>query len=115
MNVLDRNDRPSNVTIQGSFFAQVNENRNDEVIGDLVTSDEDSSQSHSYTLRNSSNSRFTLKGSRLYTTQAANLDYEEQREFEIVVASTDDGTPPKTVEQRLVIQVSGQSYSAPSI
>lgn len=104
--VLDQNDRPANVTLQGSFTGQVKENRNDEMIGELVTSDEDTSQSHSYTLKNSSNSRFILKGNRLFTTLTADLDYEQQQEFEIVVASTDDGKPRKTVVQRLTIQVS---------
>ena len=92
------------MTIQGSLVGRVKENANDELIGELVTSDEDGSQSHVYALKGTT--RFTIKGSKLYTSQEANLNYEKQQEFEIVVVSTDNGNPPLSVKQNLTIMVS---------
>ena len=102
--LIDQNDPPENVTIQGSLSGWVKENANDELIGELVTRDEDVSQSHAYALKGSA--RFTIKGSKLYTSLEANLNYEKQQQFEIVVVSTDNGSPPLSVEQNLTIMVS---------
>ncbi|XP_028399274.1 protocadherin Fat 4-like [Dendronephthya gigantea] len=101
--LLDRNDQPENVTIQGSLTGRVRENANNKLIGELVTTDEDVSQSHVYTLKGST--RFTIKGNKLYTSQGANLNYEEKQEFRIVIMSTDNGYPPKSVKQNLTIEV----------
>jgi hypothetical protein len=97
------------VTIQGSLSGWVKENANDELIGELVTRDEDVSQSHAYALKGST--RFTIKGSKLYTSLEANLNYEKQQEFEIVVVSTDNGSPPLSVEQNLTIMVSSNVWN----
>jgi hypothetical protein len=97
------------VTIQGSLSGWVKENANDELIGELVTRDEDVSQSHAYALKGSA--RFIIKGSKLYTSLEANLNYEKQQEFEIVVVSTDNGSPPLSVEQNLTIMVSSNVWN----
>jgi ABC-type multidrug transport system fused ATPase/permease subunit len=102
--LVDQNDPPKNVTIQGSLTGRVKENANDELIGELVISDEDASQSHVYALKDA---RFTIKGSKLYTSPEANFNYEEQQEFEIVVASTDNGRPPLSVQRNLTVMVGG--------
>ena len=102
--ILDKNDPPENVTVQGSLSCRVKENANDELIGELVTRDEDPSQIHTYALKNSP--RFTIKGSKLYSSGGANLNYERQQEFEIVVVSTDSGSPQLNVEQNLTVVVS---------
>ena len=91
------------MTIQGSLTGQVKENANDKLIGELVTRDEDVSQSHIYALKGSR--KFTIKGNKLYTSQRADLNYEEKQEFKIVVVSTDNGRPPKSVEQNLTVEV----------
>lgn len=102
--ILDKNDRPENVTIQGSLSGRVKENANDELIGELVTSDEDVSQTHTYVLIDSP--KFAMKGSKLYTSTGANLNYELQKEFEIVVVSTDSGSPKLSVQRNLTVKVS---------
>ena len=102
--ILDKNDPPENVTIQGSLSGRVKENANDELIGELVTSDEDVSQTHTYALKDSQ--RFAIKGSKLYTSRTANLNYEKQQEFVIVIVSTDNGSPKLSVEQNLTVKVS---------
>ena len=101
--LVDQNDRPENVTIQGSLSGRVKENANDALIGELVTSDEDGSQSHVYALKDAA--RFAIKGNKLYTSQEANLNYEQQQEFEISVISTDNGNPSLNVEQNLTVMV----------
>ena len=101
--LIDQNDAPENVTIQGSLTGRVKENANEELIGELVTSDEDESQSHVYALKDP---RFTIKGSKLYTSPKANLNYEEQQVLRIVVMSTDNGTTQLGVQQNLTIMVS---------
>lgn len=102
--VLDQNDPPKNVTIQGSLSGRANENTNNELVGELVTNDDDRSQSHVYSLNDST--RFTIKGNKLYTSRIANLDYEARQEFKIAVTSTDSGRPPLFFEQTLTIEVS---------
>ncbi|XP_028399271.1 protocadherin Fat 4-like [Dendronephthya gigantea] len=101
--LLDKNDQPENVTIQSSLTGRVKENANDKLIGELVTTDEDVSQSHVYTLKGST--KFTIKGNKLFTSQRADLNYEEKQEFTIEIMSTDNGRPPKSIEQNLTIEV----------
>ena len=102
VSLIDKNDSPQNVTIQGSLTGRVKENANDQLIGELVTSDQDASQSHVYSLNDA---RYAIKGSKLYTSSEANFNYEEQQEFRIMVTSTDSGKPQLSVQQNLTIVV----------
>ena len=46
--VVDQNDKPTDITLNGLFTAFVNENENNKLIGTLETQDEDNGQRHRY-------------------------------------------------------------------
>lgn len=107
--VDDENDPPEKVTIQGLAWGRVKENRNTELIGELITSDEDITQSHVYTLKGSE--KFILRGNKLFTSAEANIDFEKLQTVDIVVISRDNGIPSKHVIQNITIIVSKIFFS----
>ena len=44
--IADRNDKPTDITLNGAYVGMVNENANNALIATLETEDEDSSQTH---------------------------------------------------------------------
>jgi hypothetical protein len=93
--VRDTNDRPSNVTISGGLDTNVAENSPSAFIGELVTSDEDRNQSHSYNLLSYSNF-FEVKRRRFLYLKNTPLDFERKNKYVVMVTSTDDGSPAMT-------------------
>ena len=76
---------------------QVVENKNGAVVGGLVTTDDDTSQKHTYKLINDAGGRFVVAGDQIKVSNSANLDYESAAQHTIVVMSTDNGLPAKSV------------------
>lgn len=93
--VVDNNDQPNNVTISGSLEASVPENNARILIGELVTSDQDHAQHHSYNLLNNSN-LFEVKRNRFLYLKGTPLDFEQKDQYVVMVTSTDDGSPKMT-------------------
>ena len=91
--VVDQNDAPENVTLGGSNAASVNENANGAFVGELVTSDQDVGQTHTYKLLNSARGKFVILNNKLYVSSSANLDYEAQSQFTVSIQSEDNGSP----------------------
>ena len=54
----------------------VNENANCAFVGELMTSDQDVGQTHTYKLLNSARVKFMILNNKLYISSSANLDYE---------------------------------------
>ena len=92
--VVDQNDAPENVTLGGSNAASVYENKNGAFVGELVTSDQDVDQTHTYKLLNSAGSKFVILNKRVYVSSSANLDYEAQSQFTVRIQCEDNGSPP---------------------
>ena len=92
--VVDQNDAPENVTLGGSNAASVYENKNGAFVGELVTSDQDVDQTHTYKLLNSAGSKFVILNKKVYVSSSANLDYEAQSQFTVRIQSEDNGSPP---------------------
>ena len=99
------NDAPTDITLSGSSTAQVNENTRDAVIGDFKTTDEDTNQTHSYTLISNGVGNFEVRGNKLYVSKSASLNYESVKSYSIVVRSTDSGRPSKYVEKPIRINI----------
>ena len=105
INIVDQNDAPEDVTLGGSYSARVYENANGSLVGQLVTSDEDVAQAHTYVLSDDAAGRFVILNDKLYVSSAAKLDYEGQNNFTVKVNSTDTGSPSLSVEQVFDISV----------
>ena len=104
--ILDVNDRPSNITLAGGDAAFINENVNNGYVGDLQTTDEDTDQTHRYSLIDNGGWKFVLRNNKIYTSISANLDYEAKSTYTIGVRSTDNGSPRLSFDKTFTVQVS---------
>ncbi|XP_012556552.2 protocadherin Fat 4 isoform X1 [Hydra vulgaris] len=107
LKVIDRNDAPTNITLQGKHDAFVSENDLYTAIGTLDTTDEDVNQTFIYSVIN--NSHFavvkSINGeSQLYTSYIP-LDYEKVQNHTINILSIDSGSPALSFLQQIVIHV----------
>ena len=105
ISVVDQNDPPQNVTLAGRYTASVNENTNGALVGQLVTSDQDAAQTHTYKLLNDAAGRFVIQGDKLFVSSSANLDFETRNEFTVAIQCNDSGNPPLGLEQTFKIRV----------
>ena len=103
--VIDVNDPPTNVTLDGSVSALIPENSKGVQVDSLITEDEDQGQNFTYVLINNPGGNFQVKGDKLFTSIGAKLDYESSTSHQITVKSTDDGNPPLSVQVSLVINL----------
>ena len=94
LTVIDVNDPPSNVTLDGSTSVSVPENIRDVQIDSLITDDEDEGQNFTYALISDPGGNFEIRGDKLFASESANLDFEFSSRYEISVSSTDNGSPP---------------------
>ena len=83
---------------------KVNENSNNALVGELLTTDPDFGQSHVYNISNT-RGLFVLKGNEVWTSETANLDFEKAAQHTITVLSTDDGAGRLSDTQSLQITV----------
>ena len=74
--------------ILATSVLQVNENVNNALITSFRTTDEDPADKHKYTLL-SGVGKFRISGTQLLTTASANLNFEQQSKYGILVQSSD--------------------------
>eukprot|EP00117_Sycon_ciliatum_P021146 scpid22649/ scgid18623/ Cadherin-related tumor suppressor; Protein fat len=98
--IIDVNDPPSDINMTSD---EVHENKVDAFVGAFLTTDDDITQTHKYTLLNSANGRFIITGDDLYTV--GSLNYEVTKTLTIRVRTTDSGTPALSYEKDIVIRV----------
>lgn len=91
--VVDQNDAPTNITLGGGGSANVYENSNGALVGVLATTDEDASQTFTYSLIDDAGGRFVVRGDKLFVSNSANLDYEKQSSYSVSIQTTDSGSP----------------------
>lgn len=106
ISVLDVNDKPTNITIEGSLVAAVNENSQDLEIGELQTVDQDVRQTFGYTLLSNGGGNFEIRGKKLFVSKSANLDYEKVTAYQVRLRSTDSGNPPYSTEATITVNIS---------
>ena len=104
INVLDCNDAPTNITLSGSVSAVVYENIDGSFVGELETSDEDKSQSWTYSLLDDFG-KFKIIGKNIYVKTASHLNYEEKSSYTLGVKSVDSGVPSYEVSRNFTISV----------
>lgn len=103
--VIDVNDPPTNITLDGSASASISENSRNVQIDSLLTEDEDQGQSYNYVLLSNPGGNFEIRGDKLFASKNASLDFESSPSYQITVKSTDNGNPPKSVEISFVINL----------
>ncbi|XP_068740239.1 protocadherin Fat 4-like [Montipora capricornis] len=105
LTVIDGNDPPTNVTLDGSMSASIPENSKNVQIDSLITDDEDFGQNFTYAIISNSGANFEIRGDKLFASSNASLDFELSSRHQITVNSTDNGSPPLSVQVSLVIEL----------
>jgi VCBS repeat-containing protein len=105
INLNNLNDAPTDIALSANTVAE-----NQPVatpVGNFSTTDEDSGQTHTYTLEtgagDTDNGSFTIVGNELRT--AASFNFEGQNSFSIRVRTTDSGTGNLTFEKQFTVTV----------
>eukprot|EP00112_Aurelia_sp_Birch-Aquarium-sp1_P005362 Seg1607.1 transcript_id=Seg1607.1/GoldUCD/mRNA.D3Y31 product="Protocadherin-like wing polarity protein stan" protein_id=Seg1607.1/GoldUCD/D3Y31 len=113
--IIDENDKPNDITLNGLHIVTVNENRNDTLIASFKTQDEDLSQNHSYRIINNPEMRLVIKDGKLYTSPTGEFDYEKENKYIFTVETTDNGKPPMSFRRNFTLQVMDMNEAPTSI
>ncbi|MEM7537849.1 MAG: cadherin domain-containing protein [Chloroflexota bacterium] len=89
ISVNDVNEVPTDISLSGSHTITENLGLL-EAIGQFTTTDQDTGDSHSYSLVDGATSAFTVTGSTLQTNQG--FDFETQSSYTVTVRTTDSGS-----------------------
>ncbi|XP_062505201.1 protocadherin Fat 4-like isoform X3 [Corticium candelabrum] len=104
ISVLDVNDPPRDIQL-ASGNPQVRENDNNGVVGELITTDDDTTQTHAYKLLDGAAGCFVIVGREVKVSAKAILNYETAQQYTIRVMSTDSGTPPLSKTKSFTIKI----------
>lgn len=105
LNVLDCNDKPTNITLGGSVSVDVPENSVGAIVGELETIDEDSHQNWTYRILNDFGGLFKVNGKYIYVNKNSHLNYEDNSRYIISVNSRDNGVPAYEIIRNFTIVV----------
>lgn len=105
ISLVDQNDQPTDITLNGLYRGFVNENENNALIGTLETQDEDTEQRHSYRITNDPGANFIISRGKVYASPHADLNYEKKNLYTINVETTDNGSPSMSYQRNLTVQV----------
>ena len=86
--VTDVNEAPTAIALSGTT---INENIAGAVIGDLTTTDEDTGDSHTYTLSGNDADSFEVVDGQLKLKDGVSANYEAQNSYTVTVTATDSG------------------------
>ncbi|KAL3873180.1 hypothetical protein ACJMK2_036328 [Sinanodonta woodiana] len=114
MEIIDTNDKPGNVLINNKDVSilKIPENMNNFFIGNLTADDEDlTNQFQAFSLLDSAEGKFVIKDSQLKTASTANLDFETNRSFPIVIEVKDSGEPPMSYQKILTLELTDVNES----
>ena len=104
INVLDSNDAPTNVLINGKKYEDVPENSVAATVGTLFAVDEDRNQTHMFSIVGNDSS-FELDDLLLRLSDGVSFDYEVKRAYTLLLNATDDGEPSKYTVSSIQINV----------
>ena len=115
VDIIDKNDSPTGVTLAGLKYVFVPENHVGAPVGKMTTVDEDDGQSHVYTLVGNNSGKFTIYGSFLSLSPDTVFDYERQTSFKVKINTTDSGRPPRSFVEILELRVRDLNEAPTSI
>lgn len=103
--VVDKNDRPTAITIGGLNYGIVLENQSGTLVDEMATADEDNGQNHVYSIVGNNSHMFAVYKSYLFLSRETVFDYENTASYMIMVNTTDSGNPPMSFTQTLELRV----------
>ena len=115
VDIVDKNDRPTAVTIAGLKYAYVPENQAGTLVDDMTTIDEDTGQSHVYSLVGNNSHMFALYKSYLFLSRGTAFDYEKETRYTVGINTTDSGSPPLSLVDTLELRVRDVNEAPTSI
>ena len=104
VSVIDCNDAPIGILINGIRTASIYENSFGATVGWLTTVDPDSEQQHKYELQDNFN-YFEINDSALKLKKNVSADYEQQSYFIITIKSFDNGIPSQSVVDKIKVNI----------
>ncbi|KOR32988.1 hypothetical protein TI05_03815, partial [Achromatium sp. WMS3] len=110
LDVQDQNDAPTAIALSN---VTINEATAGAVVGTLATTDQDTADTHTYTI---DDARFEVDGyNRLRLKATETLDYETEDTVTVKVTATDSGTGNLTTDQIFTIQVNDRNEAPTAI
>lgn len=105
--IVDVNDEPTNILINGKHLLVLNEGEyKSQIIGHFSTIDEDKSQLFTYKFIEAEMSKyFEVQGDQLLTLDGVIFDFESKNLFTMTVGSTDKSMNPKSIDKVITIQI----------
>lgn len=99
-----QNQAPTNITVSN---LTVDENASGATIGQVVVTDPDAGQTHTFTL---SDNRFEITGSgQLRLKPGVSLDFEDSDSESLEIAATDSGSPPLSLTKTFTVTVTDRN------
>ena len=105
LNVVDANDQPTDININGKKTVDLLENQKGIRIGKLETSDEDTSQMFQYQIISNDYSLFEIEDEFLTLRTYSQVNYEKKNIYKLNISSTDNGSPAKSIIKEIQINV----------
>ena len=87
-NVVDVNDAPTSVSLSASA---IDENQFGGIVGSLTTADEDSGDTHTYTISGDGSEYFEVVNGQLKLKDNFAANYEDKNTYTLTLTSTDSG------------------------
>eukprot|EP00794_Sanderia_malayensis_P003136 gene3136-3604_t len=103
--IIDQNDAPTGVLLSGLKYAVVPENVKGKFIDRLTAVDEDTGQSHVFSLLGNNSAMFQVVADSLSLSRDTMFDYEKQTRHAVTVSCVDSGQPRKSVIATLELRV----------
>ena len=105
VDVIDTNDPPTDININGKKNVGLLENQKGITIGKLETTDEDVKQSFQYQIISNNFNLFEIQDENLVLGTYSQVNYEKQNVYHLNISSTDNGSPAKSVVKQIQIDV----------
>ena len=104
ISVIDQNDKPTNIFLNGQYKAMCQENIVGAYIADLTTEDEDKDQLFEYAIVEAyAKQIFEINHNKLFLKKNFSLDFEVNSIFNFSIKSTDNGIPKMSVTQNVTV------------
>lgn len=115
--VIDVNDEPTDILINGKHLLVLNEGKyKSQIIGHFSTIDEDRSQQFTYQFLEAEMTKyFEVQGNQLMTLNGATFDFESKKLLTMTVGSTDKSNNPKSFDQMITIRINDVNEQPTSI
>ena len=104
--VININDKPTNLLLNGNHNVAVRENIQGAFIADIITIDEDVNQFYKYEIIEAhALLLFEIRNNKLFLKDKVALDYEQESVYNFSIVSTDSGIPQENISVTILVHV----------